>query len=95
MKDFETRIKANLMGIKELVVDFNGYTFEIIYGEHIKGWFVAIPNFEICTRISEPEDDWHNANRIRKRINIDGAPEVIANSIKENWREQHVKMQNL
>ena len=32
----------------EFGVDCGGSNFLIIYGRHINGWFIAIPNWNVC-----------------------------------------------
>ena len=62
--------------------------FLIIYGKHINGWFIAIPNWEVCTEAANPQDVFYNTeklSRVSKIKNVKDAPETIAKAVKEHW----------
>ncbi len=74
----------------EISVDWNGYNFLIIYGHHINGWFIAIPNWNVCVEASDPADVLYNSNKLCKKINLidSGASNAgveLAKAIKEHW----------
>lgn len=69
----------------EISVDWNGYNFLIIYGHHINGWFIAIPNWQVCTEAGHPIDNFYNTEKLSKVINIKNAPSSIAKAIREHW----------
>lgn len=69
----------------EISVDWNGYNFLIIYGKHINGWYIAIPNWEACTEAGEPQDVFYNIEKLSRVIKIKNAPEAIAKAVKEHW----------
>lgn len=73
----------------EFSVDWNGYNFLIIYGNHINGWFIAIPNWSISTEAAHPEDVFYNTERLSGAIDVPGAPDILAEAIKEHWRGRH------
>lgn len=55
------RVKA----ITEISVDSNGYNFLVIFGRHINGGFIAIPNHGICVEASsEGGDTFYNEERL-------------------------------
>ena len=70
---------------QEFSVDWNGFNFLIIYGHHINGWFVAIPNWNTCTEIGEPEDIAYNATKLALTKIHTFAPMYLAKAIKEHW----------
>ena len=41
---------------KEKNIDAGGYSFLCIFGTHINGGFLAIPNWNICVELSEAND---------------------------------------
>lgn len=54
------RVKA----ITEISVDSNGWNFLVIYGRHINGGFIAIPNHGICVEASSEGDTFFNEERL-------------------------------
>lgn len=70
---------------QEASVDWNGYNFLVIYGKHINGWFIAIPNWNVCTEAGQPSDDFYNTEKLSRVIDIENAPSVIAKAVREHW----------
>ena len=71
--------------VQEISVDWNGHNFLIIYGKHINGWFIAIPNWQVCTEAGHPKDDFYNTEKLSRVIEIEKAPSAIAKAIKQHW----------
>ena len=69
----------------EFSVDWNGFNFLIIYGRHINGWFIAIPNLNVCTELGEPSDVAYNATKIAQTRIHNTAPMYLAQAIVEHW----------
>lgn len=69
----------------EISVDWNGFNYLIIYGYHINGWFVAIPNWNVCTEIADPDDILYNTERLSKILNNANAGRSLAKSISKHW----------
>lgn len=70
---------------KEFSIDWNGFNFLIIYGHHINGWFIAIPNWNVCTEIGELSDVAYNATKIAQTHIHNIAPMYLAQAIAEHW----------
>lgn len=87
--DYKIKNTYEVTETQEFSMDWNGYRFLIIYGHHINGWFIAIPNWNVCTEASEPEDDDYNATKLAKLNLYDGAPVYIAKAIKEHWEDKN------
>lgn len=51
--EFTDKVKI----IFEDSVSWNGYSFLVIYGKHVNGGFIAIPNWKICCEASSFQDD--------------------------------------
>lgn len=49
---------------KEMNIEIDGYSFLCIFGEHINGGFLAIPNHNICVELSEAYDFAYNTDNI-------------------------------
>ena len=69
----------------EFSVDWSGFNFLIIYGQHINGWFIAIPNWNVCTEAGEPSNVAYNATKIAQTHIHDIAPMYLAQAIAEHW----------
>lgn len=69
----------------EFSVDWNGFNFLIIYGKHKNGWFIAIPNWNVCTEAGEPTSVDYNATKLAQTHIHDTAPVYLAKAIKEHW----------
>lgn len=70
----------------EFSLDYNDFNFIVIYGEHINGWFIAIPNWNICTEAGEPTDVGYNATKIAQTHICNIASKYIAQAINEHWK---------
>lgn len=77
--------------IYELSVDWNGFNFLVIYGHHKNGWFVAVPNWNICTEIGHPKDDAYNTTKIARTHIHDAAPVYLARAIRQHWEDMKRK----
>lgn len=69
----------------EISVDWNGYNYLIIYGSHINGWFAAIPNWETCAEISEPDDVFYNTEKLSKALDSANAGRALVEAISVHW----------
>lgn len=69
----------------EISVDYDGFNYLVIFGHHINGWFIAIPNHGISCEAAEPLDVVYNANRLARVIGSPVANE-IAYAINAVWR---------
>lgn len=74
----------------EFSLDWNGNNFLIVYGRHINGWFIAMPNWNTCTEAGHPHDTFYNAEKLFNCIRLNDAPTVIANAIKKDFDDREV-----
>lgn len=51
--------------VTEFVVETDGLSFGIIYGECESGYFIAIPNFGVSVLAAAPDDTFYNRERLR------------------------------
>lgn len=70
----------------EFSLDLNDFSFLIIYGHHINGWFIAIPNWNICTEAGEPTSVEYNASKIAQTPIYETAPMYLAQAIRDHWK---------
>lgn len=70
----------------EFSADWNGYNFIIIYGRHVNGWFIAIPDLKISVEAAHPTDTFYNTEKLSAVTDIPGAPEALADAVREHWK---------
>lgn len=70
---------------REFSMNWNGYNFLVIYGHHANGWFIAIPNWQICTEAGHPDDVFYNTEKLSGVIEIENAADIISEAIKKHW----------
>lgn len=80
----EIQSDYGVFGVHEISVDWNGFNFLVIYGQHVNGWFIAIPNWNVCVESAEPTDESYNEEKLTKPFNNITA-KAIAEAIKEHW----------
>lgn len=44
----------------EIFFECMGWNFHIIYGQHSSGYYIAIPNFDVCVEASNYGDIFYN-----------------------------------
>ena len=72
----------------EISVDVGDFNFLIIYGRHINGWFIAIPNHNVCTEAAHPSNDvFYNMEKLSAAadIKVKNASAPIAKAVKKHW----------
>ncbi|MCD7724258.1 MAG: hypothetical protein LUI12_01675 [Clostridiales bacterium] len=89
MKTPEIRREYPVADIREIIIDWNGFSYLVIYGRHINGWFIAIPNWEVCVEASEPTDVLYNTEKLAKFLNNANAGRELAEAIKEHWESNN------
>lgn len=57
----------------ECNVAIGGFTYLVIYGEHINGGFCCVPNWKWCCEMSTPGDVAYNCEKL---IDCGASPEV-------------------
>lgn len=78
---------------KEINIDVNGYSFLCIFGEHINGGFLAMPNWKICVELSADANDFaYNSDQIYMSIQhikeFNGYYEKIADTLADEIRKE-------
>lgn len=80
--------------IEELSIDIEetGKNYLVIYGWHVNGHFICIPNWGVCCEAAEPTAVEYNVERL-ERLNCVNYEEarVIATAIKEQAEKQGYK----
>lgn len=50
----------------EISVDYDGFNFLVIFGQHINGGFIAVVNHGICCEASSPDSINYNMWRLNR-----------------------------
>lgn len=74
---------------EEISIDYNGFNYLVIIGEHINGWFIAIPNWNVCTEAGNPIDSYYNCEKLANALNDVNTGIALADCIAEWWREKY------
>ncbi len=70
---------------QEFSVDYNGLNYLVIYGKHINGGFIAIPNWGVSSESGNPTDIFYNTEKLSTKFDDYEIPKVIAEAIKEHY----------
>lgn len=70
---------------QEIRVEWNGYSFLVIYGNHVNGGFCAIPNWKCSAEISHPNDTFYNKEALYQVLKNKKMSEAIAEAICEHY----------
>ena len=79
----QTTYKANVRFEKS--IDIDGYNYLVIYGTHINGGYIAIPNWNICCEAAdEAGETFYNTEQLIKAGLSENAAKGIAYAIDES-----------
>lgn len=85
MKDPEYKViahhKANV--VCEFTVETDGFSYLVIYGNHVNGSFCAIPNHGIACEMSAPSDTFYNYESLKHQGISEHDAKAIAAAIRE------------
>ena len=84
-KEYKIKEKHSVDLVREISVDWNGWNFLIIYGKHINGWFIAIPNWEICVEAGKPTNVDYNTEKLYGKTEDYSKSIAISKAICEHW----------
>lgn len=67
----------------EADLSLNGNSYHVIFGRHINGWFLCIPNHQIGVELAHPSDRfWNQESLVHAGISVKEA-KAIAGALKE------------
>lgn len=72
--------------VHEISVEFDGNYYLAIFGKHINGWFIAIPNWGKSCEAGEPKDTFYNYEKLHEHFTKKVAL-AIAEAIGEYWKK--------
>ncbi len=89
MKEYVLRKEFDVSDTHEISIDYDGYNFLVIFGHHINGWFIAVPNWGVCVEASDPRSNYYNFTKLTGKFPTDGMAEAIVEGMKEFWEGQY------
>lgn len=85
--DYKINTTYKVSKIHEFSMDYNGFNYLVIYGHHINGGFIAVPNWQICTEAAAPEDVFYNTESLSRVLDSPETAKAIAQAIREHAKE--------
>ena len=87
IENMETKIQGDfgVYNVHEFSMDWKWFNFLVIYGKHVNGWFIAVPNWKICVEATEPTDHFYNEEKLAAAFNNPSKGKAVAEAIKEHW----------
>ena len=70
----------------EISVDWDGNNYLVIYGRHMNGWFIAIPNWQTSTEAAHPSDSFYNMEKLTRALKSNEAARAIADALRAHWK---------
>ncbi len=86
-KEYRVVSSKKMTKMRNIVVEWNGWVFDIVYGKTSKGYFISVPNFNVTSVSSEPNDTIYNTGKIFRELNNVDMAKVISQAIKEDYEE--------
>lgn len=75
-----TNVKRYVAGLKmdEISLDFDGLNYLVLFGHHVNGGFIALPNAGVCVEAAgDPNDTFYNS----EQLTLVGIPQDHADTI--------------
>lgn len=70
----------------EFPMEYEGFSYLVIFGKHINGWFISLPMQNISCEASNPLDATCNRSNLIEKGKLDGGfAYLVAELIKELW----------
>lgn len=85
MNDYRLIYSHDIFQLRNLLVEWNNWIFDIVYGETDNGWFVTVNNHNISCFIGLPDDLTYNVCRLQKKFEDVKKARLVAQAIKDDW----------
>lgn len=74
----------NTSNVHEISIDFDGNNYLTIFGKHVNGWFIAIPNWGKSCEATNPTNTFYNYEKLHEHFN-NKVSQAIADAISTYW----------
>lgn len=71
----------------EFTMEFASWSFLVVYGKHINGYFCAVPNWGWGCEMSGPESVMYNMAKLIEAGANESAVPAIVEAIREAWKK--------
>ncbi len=71
---------------REFSVDWVGWSFLVIYGQHVNGWFCAVPNWGKGAELARPDSVTYNSGKLAEAFRDAGIGRAIAEAMCRHWQ---------
>lgn len=78
-----SKIWNDISDVHHITVDYDGYSYTVIFGKYINGGFFSIPNFNVGGELGEFSDVSWNEDSIYAALRDANAAKAIAKAIFE------------
>ena len=78
-----SKIWNDISDVHHITVDYDGYSYTVIFGKYINGGFFSIPNFNAGGDLAGFSDVFWNEDSIYASLKNASAARAIAKAIKE------------
>ena len=86
MADYKiSKVWNDVSDIHHITVDYDGYSYTVIFGKYINGGFFSIPNFNAGGDLGEFSEVSWNTESIYNSLKDENAAKAIAKAIKEYY----------
>lgn len=72
-----------------ITVDFDGYSYSVIFGRYVNGGFFSIPNWSVGGDLGDYSDTFWNTESLYKALKKKRAARVIAEAIRDYAEQAH------
>ena len=70
----------------EFPLDYEGFSYLVIFGKHVNGWFISLPKNNVSCEAADPLDVAYNRSSLVEQGKLEGDfALLIAEMIKELW----------
>lgn len=73
----------------EFPVDYDGFSYLVIFGKHVNGWFISLPRNNVSCEAADPLNVAYNRSNLIENGKLDeGFAFLVAEMIKELWHRE-------
>ena len=82
-----SKVWNDISDVHHITVDYDGYSYTVIFGKYINGGFFSIPNFNVSGELGGFSDVSWNTDSIYSALKDSDAAKAIAKAIKEYYAQ--------
>lgn len=75
--NFDLRYNEKIDGSISFTLEYNGYSYLMIYGKYINGWYLCIPSKNLSFDLASPRDNAWNMESLCKVLDEEFATVIL------------------